>query len=237
MPRVRARVPQPRAEHAAPDGHDHQPGRQREPGVEILGQHVLRQRERHEPEREHADRVGDRDRRRRAPRHDAALPRVPTRYAATIAFPWPGDSACSAPQPNAPSSRRTSTPRPEAASSNRPARPSDRVPLSISCAAARRRGAMTVPLPAGYGEGGLALVERALKQVFRVAAQAVRGVAARRGRADCGALAGRGHDGLPADAVGEGAVVELDAPRVVERRAAGRAPAGWWGARRRRRGS
>ncbi len=35
------------------------------------------------------------------------LPRVPTRYAATIALPWPGESACTAPQPKAATSSRS----------------------------------------------------------------------------------------------------------------------------------
>ncbi len=35
------------------------------------------------------------------------VPRAPTRYPATIVLPWPGESAWSAPQPNAAASRKT----------------------------------------------------------------------------------------------------------------------------------
>ena len=56
----------------------------------------------------------------------------------------PGDSACSAPQPNAASSRRSSTPRPAAASSKTPAKPS---PAAARAPSRRRapssRGALT----------------------------------------------------------------------------------------------
>ena len=86
--RVHARVVEAAiAAPPAPTRYDHQPGDEREPRVEVLGQHVLRQRERHEPEREHADRVRDRDRRAEHERVRAAVPRVPIRYAATIALP------------------------------------------------------------------------------------------------------------------------------------------------------
>ena len=53
--------------------------------------------ERHEPEREDAGRVGDRHGGAEQDRV-ARLALVPTRYPATSALPWPGVSACTAPQ-------------------------------------------------------------------------------------------------------------------------------------------
>ena len=55
-----ARAPEAGPQHPGADDEDHQPGDQVQPRIEVLGQDVLRQRERHEPEREHPDRVGDR---------------------------------------------------------------------------------------------------------------------------------------------------------------------------------
>ena len=77
--RARARAAQPASAARPPDAHDQQAGDQRQPGIEVLRQHVLRQRERHDAEREHADRVGHRDRRSerdRVPRAAASADQV-----------------------------------------------------------------------------------------------------------------------------------------------------------------
>ena len=80
--RVRAPMGEPGPEHADPDRDHHQPGDEVEPGIEILGDDELRERERDHAEREHARRVRDRD--------DAAEPdRVPN--AAALADEVGGD--------------------------------------------------------------------------------------------------------------------------------------------------
>jgi hypothetical protein len=63
-------------------------------------------------------------------------------------------------------------------------------------------------------EAGRAAVGWAREQVARVVAQAARGVAARGGRADGGPLAGGRHDRLPADAAGEGVVLQFHPPGI-----------------------
>ncbi len=40
------------------------------------------------------------------------VPRLPTRYAATIVFPWPGENACTAPNPNATANAASHNPAP-----------------------------------------------------------------------------------------------------------------------------
>src|SRR5215216_6326150 len=84
---------------------------------------------------------------------------------------------------------------------------------------------------ARHREVRVGFVERALKEVLGVGAEAVRGVGDRGIRADGGALAGGGDDRLPPNAVGEGAVVERHAPWCLnggtegELQAGGREPA------------
>ena len=56
-----APAPDVPAEHGGSDGDDEDTRREREPRVEVLGEHPGRQPERHEPEREHARGVRDRD--------------------------------------------------------------------------------------------------------------------------------------------------------------------------------
>ena len=76
-----------------------------------------------------------------------AVPRVPIRYAATIALPCPGESACSAPQPNAARSRSSRTPSPEAASPNTPVSPSLPRLVVVVAPAPGLSGASSVPPP------------------------------------------------------------------------------------------
>ena len=56
----RARAAHARAHDRRPDAEHEQPGDEVQPRVEVLGEHVGRQRERHRPEGEDADRVRDR---------------------------------------------------------------------------------------------------------------------------------------------------------------------------------
>ena len=59
----RARPAHARAQDGAADRQHHHAGDQVEPRVEVLGQDVLREGQRHHPQREHPDRVRDRHRR------------------------------------------------------------------------------------------------------------------------------------------------------------------------------
>jgi len=52
---------QPLPEHRCPDDHDEQPGRERQPGVQPLGDDELREAESDETEGEHAGRVSQGD--------------------------------------------------------------------------------------------------------------------------------------------------------------------------------
>ena len=99
----------PLAQHRRPDGDDQETGDERQPRVELLGKDELGEREGHDADREDACRVRDRD---RSAEHErvARRPRVPTRYAATSALPWPGVRACAAPQNAAMRSETRSTP-------------------------------------------------------------------------------------------------------------------------------
>ena len=74
---VSAHRADPGAEHGDPDRDDEHGGDEVQPRVDVLGHEELREAQRHEPEREHADRVGDRD---DAPSRNASrtVPRVPT---------------------------------------------------------------------------------------------------------------------------------------------------------------
>ena len=113
----------------------------------------------------------------RAVARGAALPREPTRYAAMIVLPWPGVSACAAPQKSAMQrARRGSTPDAQVARARSATRSRSRSPSD----ARRRVGA--VPSSAGRraraGPGSTTArrarhVQRALEQVLRVRAQLV----------------------------------------------------------------
>ena len=141
--RASIRAPSRGCEPGAPDAdRDHEQRRDEiQPGVEILGHDELGKSERDEAEREDADRVRH--------RHDQAqqqrvpgLPRVPTRYAATIAFPCPGVRACAAPQKSASRARgsRRGSARPRCQRGSRS-------PLEVAAGAlsARPRTALATP--------------------------------------------------------------------------------------------
>ena len=135
------------------------------------------------------------------------VPRVPTRYAATIALPWPGDSACSAPHPNAASRSRTSTPWPAAAALNDArSRPPARPPRRRS--PWRPSGASSVPSPGADRERRVAHVGRAAEQRPRDSGAARRRVAGRDARAHAPSPARARDDRLPAHAARERAVVQ-----------------------------
>ena len=74
------------------DQDDEQARHQRQPRVQLLRNDERGQSERDEPEREHAGGMGDGDRAAEEDRVPRS-PFVPTRYAATMAFPCPGVSA------------------------------------------------------------------------------------------------------------------------------------------------
>ncbi len=115
----------------------------------------------------------------------------------------PGESACSAPQPNAVSSSRISTPLPAAASLN--ARESAS-PARSSVVRDRggRRGACSVPSPGATAKRRLAQVGRAAEQRPRVAPQPVGRVVGGRVERTAVPRPGRDDDRLPADAAREG---------------------------------
>ena len=83
------------AKDAQPDRDHEQPGRQGQPGVELLG-HDEREQERHEPEREHAGGVRDRHRRSERDRVAGVAARAHG-VSGHEALPCPGVSACAAP--------------------------------------------------------------------------------------------------------------------------------------------
>ena len=213
--RVLARRAKPRAQHARADDHHQQARDQREPGVEVLGQHVLRERERHEAEREHADRVRDRDgraeQRPRRARCRACRPgrRRPSpcrgRARARAARPSRTPPASSSEQ-HALAGRGVREQAGEAVRPRRALSAASAARAARARPACRRRGAtekLASRRSSGLGE-----------EVLRVAAQAVRW--GRRSARRCGPRCrspGADDDRLPADPAGEGAVVELDALR------------------------
>ncbi len=141
-------------------------------------------------------------------------PRVPTRYAATIALPCPGDSACTAPQPNAASRRSNKTPSPAAASPKTPVSPSSE--RCESTAVRLPSGAVRVPAPGRDSRRAARTSDGLSKQVFRIRAQPVGGIARGDVRAHLGAASGSGDDRLPAHPTRERAVAHLDPPRVFD---------------------
>ena len=160
----------------APTATTIRPDDQRQPRVEVLGQHVLGQPQGHEPEREHPDRVRDGDGRRRArPRGAACLGCRPG---------TPPPSPCRG-RATARGARPSRTPRAAAAEH---ALAGGRVLEQAGEAVARRAcgrdpppsalGATSVPSAGPTRKPGLAPVERAVEQVLRIAPQPVGGVAA-----------------------------------------------------------
>ena len=179
---VRARVRRERATRSTPsaDGHHQQPGDQRQPRVEVLGQHVLRQR-------------------------SVTRPSANTPIVCVTVTVAPSATACRARAARADQvggDHRLAVARRErvqrapaergqqqqheqhaaarAASANRPAKPS---PARSRRGARPPRGAVgrdhACRRPGATAKRRRALVERARQQVLRVAAQAVRRVAAR----------------------------------------------------------
>ena len=203
----------PRAQHSRSDHHHEQAGDQVEPRVQVLGQDVLRQRERDEAEREHADGVGHGD--RRAQGHGMA------RLAAG-AHQVGGDHRLSVARrqrvKRAPAECREQQQHQHALTRGGVLEdPREAVTAGprgggLAALGARRHQGSGAGL---HREGGLAPVERAVEKVLRVAAQPVGGVAAGRVRAHRRARAGRRHHRLPAHAVGERVVGELHPPGVA----------------------
>ena len=130
-----------------------------------------------------------------------------------MVLPWPGESACTAPHANAARMSSSSAPLPAAASAKTPAKPSPE--RSVVVSSADRLGRRQRARARGHREGRGALGQRAGEHVLRVVAQAAGGVARGRRRAHRGPLARRGHDRLPAHAVGKRLVVDLHPVRVV----------------------
>ena len=165
---------EPLPKDAQPDRDDEQPGRQRQPRVELLGHDEAREQERHEPEREHAG--GVRDGHRRSERDRVAgRPRVPTRYPATSAFPCPGVSARRAPE-RRDEQREQDDPRREVAALDQ------RLEAAATVGGSRRRRASGPAQECCRREVRVrrADVERRAEQVARVGPELVR--AARPGR-------------------------------------------------------
>ena len=133
-----------------------------------------------------------------------------------MVLPWPGDSACIAPQPNAAGSRRSRTPRPAAASSSTPAKPS---PPERSAVAALRRpsGASTVPAP-GVTRRVASRTSAGVSSSAGIDRQPPRRIVGGDRRAHGGAAPRRGDDRAPPDAAGERAVAQHDGARRLDRR-------------------
>ena len=188
--------------------HHEEPGREVEPRIEVLGEHVLREGERHETEREDADRVGDRDggaEDHGMARAAAGADQIGGHHGLAMAGRErvkrsPSEGGEEQQQENALAGGGALEEAFEAA-----------LLAAFACgdegaALAARRDKRAVTR--ADGEGGVAAVERAGEKVVGVAPEAVGGIAARNVRANGGALTGSGDDGAPADAVLEGVVAK-----------------------------
>ena len=207
--RRRPRATHPAAHDRRPHPEHQQPRDEVQPRIELLGQHIGRQRERHRPEREDADRVGDRHRgpeghgmARGAARadeigghHRLAVPGRERVHGA------PSEGGQQEQQQDALPGGRALEDRAEAV-----ARPA--VGRRRPAAVAARRG--DGPAAGAHPQMGDGAIGGAREQRGRVHAQAAGGIGARHVAAHGGAATGLDEDGAPADAPGERGVAHHD---------------------------
>ena len=208
-----AREPRAQDRRAHPD--DEQPRDEVEPRIELLGEHVLRQRQRHDPERRDARGVRDGDRRAegdRVPRRPASADEVGGDHRLAVAggqgvHGAPAESGEQQQEEHALARRRVGE------QSGEPVR---RAPAPA--ARPRSRGGERAVARA-HVEARRAQVGWALEQRLRVARQPPRRVGRGRIRADRGAASRAGDDRAPADAVAERVVAQRHAARTARRSA------------------